>query len=91
MLTSHEDKNRSLEGELQGLKKDILSLEDIGELVRKSSNFKAKLFVLRVAILQLMERMNKELTLQAFGMPMMCGVDLPQIEVPTFDSTILNW
>ena len=38
-----------------------------------------------------MEQMKKEPTLQAFGMPMMGGVNLPQIEVVAFDGTILNW
>ena len=33
VLTSYQGKIRSLEGELQGLKEQILSLEDIGELV----------------------------------------------------------
>ena len=38
-----------------------------------------------------MKETKKEPTGQAFEIPMMSGVNLPQIEVRTFDGTILNW
>ena len=50
MLTNYLDEIKSLEGELQGLKGKIFSLDDIGELVRKASGIKGNLFDLRVAI-----------------------------------------
>ena len=59
VLTSYRDEMRSLKGELQGLKKDILSLEDIGEWVRKAFDIKGTLFELQVAISHLTKQTKK--------------------------------
>ena len=93
MLTSYLDPTRSFEGELQRLKKDILSLDDMGECVQQASGtcMKGNLFNLRVVIFQLMEQTKKDPTLLDIKKPMMGGVNLPWIEVPTFDGIILNW
>ena len=48
------------------------------------------MFDLQVAITCLTEGMKKP-TSEVIGMPMMGGVNLQQIEVPTFDANILNW
>ena len=50
MLTCYLYEIRSLEGELQGLKDKIFSLDDIGEHMRKASDIKVNLFDLRVTI-----------------------------------------
>ena len=44
MLTSYLDEIRTLESELQGLKKDILFLDIFGEHVRKASDIMQILF-----------------------------------------------
>ena len=97
VLRSYLDKITSLEGELHvhRLKKDtctcILSLEDIEERMQRASDIDETLLDLRVAILTLMERTKKEPTLEVFGMPLIGGVNVSQIEVSTFDGTVLNW
>lgn len=68
----------------------LLSQCDVGERMRKASKIKGNLLDLRVAISCLMERMKKEPTLETIAMPMIGGVNLPRIEVPMFDGTILN-
>ena len=45
----------------------------------------------QVAILRTTESTKKEPDLKVIGMPLMAGVDFPQIEVLTFDGRILNW
>ena len=91
ILTSYLDEIRSYEGELQGLKKDILSLEDIRERVRKASDIKGTLFDLWVAILHLTECVKKQPSPEVIAPPMLAGVYLTWIEIPTFDESILNW
>ena len=38
-----------------------------------------------------MEQTKKEPAPHTFGMQVVGGVNLPQIEIPTFDGNILNW
>ena len=67
VLTNYVDEIRSLEGDLQGLKKEIhVSLNDMGKGLQKASDIKGTLFNLHVAISHLMERMKKRPTQQAF-------------------------
>ena len=67
------------------MKKNILSLEDIRELVQRASNIDGTLFDLRVAISRLMEGTKKEPTPLEIEMPiMMGGVNFPRIVVPKF-------
>ena len=60
ILTSYLDEIISLEGELQGLKTDILSLEDIGDRVRTAFDIKETLFDQLVAILRLTDQEKEE-------------------------------
>ena len=72
LLRSYLDEIWSLEGELQGVKKDI------GDCVWKTFDIKGNLFALRVSISQLTHGANKEKrTLQVIGMPMMGGINFP--------------
>ena len=77
-------------GSLEGLMKEIVSVY-IGNRVQRALDIKGIFFDLRVDISYLMERMKEEPAPQTFGIGMMAGVNLPRIEVPTFDGTILNW
>ena len=49
-LTGYLDKNMSVEGELQGLRKKLFSGDDVEECVQKAFNIKGNLFELRVPI-----------------------------------------
>ena len=81
------DEIKSLEVELQGME-EILYLDNRGGHVTKASDIKQILFDLRVVIPCLMEQTKKEPTPHVFGKPIMGGVNLPHVEMLTFDSNI---
>ena len=93
VLRSYLDEIMRMEGELQGLKDKIFSLDYIEVHMWKAANINRNLFDLLVAILRLMKQTRKEPTPQMIWMLMMGGINLLQIEVPTFISSysILNW
>ena len=62
VLTSYLDEIKSLESDLQGLKKGILSFDNMGERVRKPSDIKQMLFDLQVEISHLTEQTKNEPT-----------------------------
>ena len=79
ILTNHVDKIKSLEGELQALKKEILSLDDnSGHLERAShiENTLSELWV-HVTIYCLMKKARKEPYPKVVKMPMIDKVNLP--------------
>lgn len=91
MFTNYKDKIKSLEVELQRVKKEILLLNNFGGHVRKAFDIEQTVFDLRVAIYHLMEQKKEEPAPHVYGMPVMGNVNLPQIETPTFDGNMLNW
>ena len=91
VLVNYMDKIKSLEEELQGLKKEIISLEDFGERIDRASGIERTLFELRVVITRLMKETKKEPVPKVVETPLMASVSLPRIEIPTFDGNILNW
>ena len=92
VLLDYTHEIESLEGELQGVKKDILSLDDFGERLEWVSNIKRILSKLRITISRLTEEIKKEPEpREAIRIPVMSGINLPRIEIPTFDGNILNW
>ena len=91
ILTNYIVEIRTLEGQFQGLKKEILSLDDVRGHVRKASDIEQTLFDLRVAIHCLMEQTKKEPAPQVAGMHIMGKVNLLQIKILTCVGNILNW
>ena len=92
VLTGCSDEVRSLKVKLEGLEREILSLDDYEGHKEKASRIERDLFDLRVTVSRRMEESTKkEYTRDRFGVPAMTGVNLPQIEIPTFDGNILNW
>ena len=93
VLRSYLDKISSLKGELQGLKEQIFSLENVRDRLQMVFNIEGTPCLTYEWLLRmcLTGQSKKVPILQEIGMPMMGGVNLPQIEVPTFDGTILNW
>ena len=63
VLMNYLDDIRSLDGELQGLNKDTLSPDDMGESMRKAFNIKGNLLDLHVAISHLTEPKNEPTSL----------------------------
>ena len=92
-LTNYLLNITGLEGKLQGLKEKILSLDDYKVPKDQASWIKTDLFDLRVIITQKTDDPKKKETaaINTTGMPTTSGVNLPRIEVPTFDGNILNW
>ena len=92
VLTNYMDKIKSLEGKLEGLQMEILSLDDYGWRLERASGVERTLFGLKVALSRLMEETKGELdSKKVVGVPMLSGANLPRIEIPTFDGNILNW
>ena len=92
VLTGCLDKIRSLKVKLEKLEGEILSLDDYEGHKEKASRIERDLFDLRVAVSRRMEESTKkEHTRDGFGVLAMTGVNLPRIEIPTFDGNILNW
>ena len=91
MLVNYMDKIKRLEGKLEGLEKELLSLDDFGRRLERASEIERTLFGLRVKITRLMEQTKKEPSPKVVEPPLMAGVNLPRIEIPKFDSNILNW
>ena len=87
ILSNCINKIKSLEVEIQGIKGEILSVDNFGGYVRKASDIEQTLFILRVVIYHLMEQTIKEPTPHIVRMPMMGGVNLPRIGILTFDTT----
>ena len=85
------DEIRTLKSELQGLMKNILSLDDFGDHVRNASDIKQNLYDFQVAILRLTDWRKNKPAPQKIGIPVISGVNLTQIEIPNFDGYILNW
>ena len=86
-MTNYLVKIVSLEGKLQGLEREILSIDDYKERKEGVSQIEQSLFEARVMISSLKEETKKE----PIGLPMMSGINPPRIEIPTFDGNILNW
>ena len=92
VLTGCLDEIKSLKAKLEGLEKEILSLDDYEGRKGRASHIERDLFDLRVVVSRRMEESSKkESKGDKFGVPAMAGVNLPRIEIPTFDGNILNW
>ena len=68
VLSSCMDKIKSLEVELQGVRREILLLDNYRQCARKASDIEQSLFDLRVTISHLMEQTKKKSTPQMVGM-----------------------
>ena len=89
-LSNYMDKVKSLESELQGLKKEILSLNDYRGHIGRVSDIKDAIFNIKVVISRLTET-KKEYKREMVKRPLISGTNLQRIEIPTFDGNIFNW
>ena len=87
VLRSYQNKIESRRRAARVQEKDLLL---IGHCVQRASDIDGTMFDLRVAISWMMERMKKEPTPLAYGMLMVGGVNLPQIEVLNFDGVTVE-
>ena len=91
-LINYIDEIGSLKAKLQGIQERILSLDDYTRREDLASRIERDLFDLRVIVTRKTDDpKKKESTGDTAGLATMSGVNLPRIEVPTFDGNILNW
>ena len=83
--------DRKSGGVLQGLKREILSIDDYEEQKERASWIEQSLFEATVTISCLKEEEKKVPTGDSVGIPMMDRVNLPRIEILRNDGNILNW
>ena len=77
--------------ELRKISPELLSVEDGGELEDRVARLERLLRVLKIEVKRLAGRKEEKPQLPASGVLGMSGLQLPRIEVPTFDGNILNW
>ena len=82
---------RSYEVELRGINRDQLSIEDADDLEDSGTTLERLLSNLRVCIKRLIgSKEKKPLPPMVCGAMGMSSIQLPKIEVPTFDGNLLN-
>ena len=89
VLEGHEEGLKSIDSDLQGIKRDVLLLDDYQSLAGKAASLEEALFELRVAIKRLLKKIKTESAVTKE--PGLGGVKLPKVSVPTFDGKVLNW
>ena len=88
-LEGHEERLKSIDTDLQGIKCDMLLIDDHESLVEKAGGLEEALFELQVAIKCLLKNTKAESAVdkeKGLG-----GVKLPKVSIPTFDGKVLNW
>ena len=91
-LQGYEEMVRSYESELRIINGDLLSIEDAGDLEDRGNTLERLLHQLRVYIKRMIgSKEEKPHPPTASGPIGVTGIQLPRIEVPTFDGNILNW
>ena len=78
--------------ELRKISRDLLSVEDAGDLEDRAITLERFLRALKTDVKRLRgSKEEKPLPPTASGTMGMSGIQLPKIEVPTFDGNLLNW
>ena len=91
-LQGYEDRVKSYEAELRGINGDLLSIDDADDLEERGTRLERLLCDLSVTIKRLAgSKEEKPTPPTASGAMGMSGIQLPRIEVPTFDGNILSW
>ena len=88
MLEGSEEKLKSIDTDLQGIKRDMLLIDEYESLVRRTGGLEEALFELRVAIKHLLKKIKMEST--ASKETGLSRVKLPKVSVPMFDGKVLN-
>ena len=88
LLEGHEERLKSINTDLQGIKWDMLLIDDYESQAGRATGLEDTLFELRVAIKCLLKDIKVDSTVRKeMGLS---GVKLPKISVPTFDGEVLN-
>ena len=77
--------------ELRKISRDLLSMEDTGELEKRVSTLEQLLESLKADVKRLVGSKEKKRPVSTSGAIGISGIELPRIKVPNFDGNILNW
>ena len=89
LLKRHEERLKSIDTDLQAMKRDMLLIDDYESLAGMADGLEESLFDLRVAIKRLMKNIKAEFAVDKHKG--LSGVKLRKISVPTFDGKVLNF
>ena len=90
-LQIREERNEDLKSELTKITGELFSVEVPVDLEEKRATLERLLLNSKEDIRRLAGSKNKKPPLSASGVMGVSGVQLPRIEVPTFDGNLLNW
>ena len=88
-LEGHEERIKSIDADLQIIKRDMLLLGDYKSLAEKATALEEASFEIRVAIKRRLKNLNAESSRSKDTE--LSEVKLPKVSVPTFDGKVLNW
>ena len=89
VLEGHEERLKSIDTDLQGIKHDMLLVDDYESLAVKAAGLEEASFELRVAIKCQLKIIKAE---SAISKEMgLSRVKLPKVSVTTFDGKVLSW
>ena len=91
MLRDQEESIEESKSELRKISQYLLAMEDGEELEDRVAKLERLLRILKADVKRLAGTKEEKPPLPASGVLGMSGVQLPRIEVPTFDGNILNW
>ena len=86
MLEGHEETLKHIDTNLQGIKRDMLLIDDYERLAGRAAGLEEASFELQVAIKSLLKDIKAEFT--ASKETRLRGVELPKVSVPTFDGQV---
>ena len=89
LLEGYEEKLKSINTYMQGLKRDMLLIDEYESLAGKAAGLEEASFELQVAIKHLLKNTKTESTVSKDKG--LSGVKLPKVSVLTFDGKVLNW
>ena len=90
-LQIQEERNEDFKSELTKITGEVISIEVPADQEEKRASLERLLLSLKEDIRCLAGSKDETPTLTASGVTGMSGVQLPKIEVPTFDGNLLNW
>ena len=88
-LEGHEERFKSIDADLQVIKRDMLLIGDYKSLAERAAVLEEASFEIRFAIKRTLKNVNAESSVsKETGLS---EVQPPKVSVPTFDGKVLNW
>ena len=91
-MRDQQETTKDLKQQLQGINKDLISVEDSEELEDRRPDLQQLLYDLKIDVDRLAGLSEEEKTpLMTSGVTEKSSIRLPRMEIPAFDGNILNW